>query len=103
MSLTNKLLHSRVELFDGKGGLVEAIITFLGRSEVQLMALEPPHRTEMDVNQWKVAVACGSLKGGRADWLVEKCTVRFFFPLICFRKPQFLGKFGLLTFCKLIL
>ncbi|ACO70233.1 predicted protein [Micromonas commoda] len=24
--------------------------------------------------KWDVAVACGSLKGGRADWLVEKCS-----------------------------
>jgi len=24
--------------------------------------------------RWEVVAACGSLKGGRADWLVEKCT-----------------------------
>ena len=24
--------------------------------------------------KWGVAVACGSLQGSRADWLVEKCT-----------------------------
>lgn len=24
--------------------------------------------------KWEVAVACGTLQGSRADWLVEKCT-----------------------------
>lgn len=24
--------------------------------------------------KWELAVACGSLQGGRADWLIEKCT-----------------------------
>lgn len=40
--------------------------------------------------QWEVAAACGSLKGGRADWLVEKCVelgADAFVPLLTQRSP----------------
>jgi hypothetical protein len=40
--------------------------------------------------QWQVAVACGSLKGGRADWLVEKSVelnAADFIPLLTHRSP----------------
>ena len=40
--------------------------------------------------RWTVAAACGSLKGGRADWLVEKASELGAFallPLLCERSP----------------
>lgn len=40
--------------------------------------------------QWEVACACGSLKGGRSDWLVEKCAelgAATFTPLLTERSP----------------
>jgi 16S rRNA U1498 N3-methylase RsmE len=39
---------------------------------------------------WTVAVACASLKGGRADWLVEKCCehgAQQFIPVYTERSP----------------
>lgn len=40
--------------------------------------------------QWDVACACGSLKGGRSDWLVEKCAelgAAALTPLLTHRSP----------------
>ena len=47
--------------------------------------IHPPPRW-----QWTVAVGCGSLKGGRGDWLVEKCAelgATGFVPLLTQRSP----------------
>lgn len=41
--------------------------------------------------RWSVAIACGSLKGGRGDWVVEKCAelgARDFIPLLTERSPK---------------
>ena len=65
----------RLELFDGNGGLVTATVVQVGKSSCQLAALHSPQRLKPAGPQWTVVAACGSLKGGRADWLVEKCTV----------------------------
>eukprot|EP00192_Tetraselmis_astigmatica_P024955 CAMPEP_0117652930 /NCGR_PEP_ID=MMETSP0804-20121206/2910_1 /TAXON_ID=1074897 /ORGANISM="Tetraselmis astigmatica, Strain CCMP880" /LENGTH=195 /DNA_ID=CAMNT_0005459051 /DNA_START=663 /DNA_END=1250 /DNA_ORIENTATION=+ len=37
-----------------------------------LEALEEPRHQEWHGMRWVVAAGCGSLKGGRSDWLVEK-------------------------------
>lgn len=47
--------------------------------------------------QWEVACACGSLKGGRSDWLVEKCAelgAATFTPLLTERSPTIGGSGG---------
>ncbi|KAK7295213.1 hypothetical protein RJT34_18118 [Clitoria ternatea] len=66
--------NDRVQLFNGKGGLVEGCIQNVDRTGLDFVALDdliliPPQNT-----QWHVYAGFGTLKGGRADWLVEKCT-----------------------------
>ncbi|KAG4114017.1 hypothetical protein ERO13_D12G019200v2 [Gossypium hirsutum] len=63
-----------VELFNGKGGLVEGFIQNIDRSSIDFVALEDPKLVLPQTPQWHIFAAFGSLKGGRADWLVEKCT-----------------------------
>ncbi|KAG4168373.1 hypothetical protein ERO13_A12G018701v2 [Gossypium hirsutum] len=64
----------RVELFNGKGDLVEGFIQNIDRSSIDFVALEDPKLVLPQTPQWHIFAAFGSLKGGRADWLVEKCT-----------------------------
>ncbi|THG01886.1 hypothetical protein TEA_018069 [Camellia sinensis var. sinensis] len=64
----------RVELFNGKGGLIEGCIERIDRTGLDFMALEDPKIVLPQTTQWHVFAAFGTLKGGRADWLVEKCT-----------------------------
>ncbi|XP_027189246.1 uncharacterized protein [Cicer arietinum] len=66
--------NDRVQLFNGKGGLVEGCIQNIDRTGLDFVAstdlkLVPPQNS-----QWHVFAGFGTLKGGRADWLVEKCT-----------------------------
>ncbi|XP_051132029.1 uncharacterized protein LOC127252061 [Andrographis paniculata] len=67
-------LNDRVELFNGKGGLVRGCIEKIDRSGADFEALENPRLISTQTTQWHVFAAFGTLKGGRADWLVEKCT-----------------------------
>ncbi|WOL16995.1 hypothetical protein Cni_G25783 [Canna indica] len=66
--------NDRVELFDGKGGLVKGCIQSINKTGVDIMVLQEPHVVAPQGVQWHVYAAFGTLKGGRADWLVEKCT-----------------------------
>ncbi|KAL0365286.1 UNVERIFIED_CONTAM: Ribosomal RNA small subunit methyltransferase E [Sesamum angustifolium] len=65
---------ARVELFNGKGGLVGGRIENIDRAGVDFMALENPKLISPKTTQWHIFAAFSTLKGGRADWLVEKCT-----------------------------
>ncbi|OWM79143.1 hypothetical protein CDL15_Pgr003314 [Punica granatum] len=65
--------NDRVELFNGKGGLVSGCIQCIDRAGVDFVALEDPKLVSPPSPQWHVVAALGTLKGGRADWLVEKC------------------------------
>ncbi|CAH9116609.1 unnamed protein product [Cuscuta epithymum] len=67
-------IHDRVELFNGKGNLVEGCIQNIDQSGLKIVALENPKLVSPLETQWHVFAAFGTLKGGRADWLVEKCT-----------------------------
>ncbi|CAH9081884.1 unnamed protein product [Cuscuta europaea] len=67
-------IHDRVELFNGKGNLVEGCIQDIDQSGLNFVALENPKLVSPLETQWHVFAAFGTLKGGRADWLVEKCT-----------------------------
>ncbi|KGN43899.2 uncharacterized protein LOC101213733 isoform X1 [Cucumis sativus] len=64
----------RVELFNGNGGLVEGSIKNIRVNGLEILAMEEPKSVLPQSTQWHVFAACGTLKGGRADWLVEKCT-----------------------------
>ncbi|ESQ30475.1 hypothetical protein EUTSA_v10011739mg [Eutrema salsugineum] len=64
----------RVELFNGKGGLVEGCIQSIDKTGVDFMAQEDQKMILPQGMQWQVFAAFGTLKGGRADWLIEKCT-----------------------------
>ncbi|CAM8941575.1 unnamed protein product [Rhodiola kirilowii] len=68
------VVDDRVELFDGKGGLVEGCIQHVERGGLDVVALEDPRIVLLQNTQWHVFAALGTLKGGRADWLLEKCT-----------------------------
>ncbi|MED6197492.1 hypothetical protein PIB30_056960 [Stylosanthes scabra] len=67
----------RVELFNGKGGLVEGCIQNIDRTGLDFVALNDPKLIHPQNTQLHVFAGFGTLKGGRADWLVEKCTVCF--------------------------
>ncbi|KAK4401776.1 Ribosomal RNA small subunit methyltransferase E [Sesamum angolense] len=67
-------INDRVELFNGKGGLVGGRIENIDRAGVDFMALENPKLISPKTTQWHIFAAFSTLKGGRADWLVEKCT-----------------------------
>ncbi|BFG42135.1 hypothetical protein CerSpe_284090 [Prunus speciosa] len=67
-------MHARVELVNGKGGLIQGLIQSVDRSGLDFVALEDPKSVLPQSTQWHVFAAFGTLKGGRADWLVEKCT-----------------------------
>ena len=69
----------RLEVCDGAGGLVVAELVGVegsGRDGgvAAVAAVGEVRRVPFAGPKWDVAVACGSLKGGRADWLVEKCS-----------------------------
>ncbi|EXB62116.1 Ribosomal RNA small subunit methyltransferase E [Morus notabilis] len=84
-------LNDRVELFNGKGGLVEGCIGRLDRTGIDFVALEDLQFLLPQSTQWHVFAAFGTLKGGRAAWLVEKCTelgASSVTPLLTERSPS---------------
>uniref|UniRef100_A0ACD6A8S3 Uncharacterized protein n=1 Tax=Avena sativa TaxID=4498 RepID=A0ACD6A8S3_AVESA len=63
-----------IELFDGAGGLVEGSIQKVDKNGSDVELLENARLIAPQGIQWHVFAAFGTLKGGRADWLIEKCT-----------------------------
>jgi 16S rRNA (uracil1498-N3)-methyltransferase len=65
-----------VEVCDGQGLVVQAAITTVDRPGSRAWAQPTTAVTHVPPGSpnWVVAVACTTLKGGRADWLVEKAT-----------------------------
>ncbi|KAF5843589.1 Alpha/beta knot methyltransferase [Dunaliella salina] len=80
----------QVELCDGRGSTLEACITAIEKSACRAL-LEPvaaPVYHPWQGPSITLAVACTTLKGGRADWLVEKACelgARSFVPLVTAR------------------
>ncbi|KAG9440628.1 hypothetical protein H6P81_020793 [Aristolochia fimbriata] len=64
----------RIELFNGRGGVIQGCIQKINQTGVDFIALEDPRTFVTKNTQWHVFAAFGTLKGGRADWLIEKCT-----------------------------
>uniref|UniRef100_A0A803MC26 16S rRNA (uracil(1498)-N(3))-methyltransferase n=2 Tax=Chenopodium quinoa TaxID=63459 RepID=A0A803MC26_CHEQI len=67
-------VKDRIELFNGKGGLVEGSIERVDRTGIDFVAIKDQVVVHPHEPQWDVYAAFSTLKGGRADWLVEKCT-----------------------------
>ncbi|XP_075674453.1 uncharacterized protein LOC142643638 isoform X1 [Castanea sativa] len=83
--------NDRIELFNGKGGMVEGCIQRIDRTGLDFVALEDPKLVLPQSTYWHVFAAFGTLKGGRADWLVEKCTelgASSVTPLLTERSPS---------------
>lgn len=81
----------RIELFNGKGGLVKGSIERIDRTGADVVALEDPNLVSINTIQWHVFAAFGTLKGGRSDWLIEKCTelgASSVTPLLTERSPS---------------
>ncbi|KAH8968195.1 hypothetical protein BDL97_03G116900 [Sphagnum fallax] len=88
-------LNDRVELFDGKGGIVEASLVQIRNTSVELAAVRTCQVLPPTSPHWHVAAAFGTLKGGRGDWLVEKCTelgAQSLTPLLTQRSPAIPGQ-----------
>lgn len=88
------IMHARVELFNGKGGLVEGCIQGVDRSGVDFVALEDPKFLLPQNTQWHVFAAFGEFfvfsaflflkkSGYLVIWdslsLVEAAPLSFFF------------------------
>ncbi|KAJ3672808.1 hypothetical protein LUZ60_006182 [Juncus effusus] len=67
-------INDRVELFNGSGSLVEGSIERIDKSGLDVVAVTDPIFVNLQGLEWHVFAALGTLKGGRADWLIEKCT-----------------------------
>ncbi|KAJ7946182.1 ribosomal RNA small subunit methyltransferase E [Quillaja saponaria] len=83
--------NDRVELFNGKGGLIEGCIQSIDRTGLDFVALNDLKLIPPQSTQWHVFAGFGTLKGGRADWLVEKCTelgASTVSPLLTERSPS---------------
>ncbi|CAL5209811.1 unnamed protein product [Lathyrus oleraceus] len=83
--------NARVQLFNGKGGLVEGCIQNIDRTGLDFVALTDPKLVPPQNSQLHVFSGFGTLKGGRADWLVEKCTelgASSVTPLLTERSPS---------------
>ncbi|KAL4581100.1 hypothetical protein LXL04_017309 [Taraxacum kok-saghyz] len=87
----NILVDYVAQLFNGKGGLVKGCIERLDRNGADIVALENPILVSTNTTQWHVFAAFGTLKGGRSDWLIEKCTelgASSVTPLLTERSPS---------------
>lgn len=62
----------RVELFDGKGALAQAVITDITRKAVTLQ-VENIHN-EPARTSGRIVIAASIAKGQRFDWMITKCT-----------------------------
>jgi 16S rRNA (uracil1498-N3)-methyltransferase len=88
-----------LELCDGKGGLAPAEIVLADKTGTAVCVTAPGRLDQQEPERWEwtVAVACGSLKGGRGDWLVEKCSelgATTLLPLLTERSPGLGGGYG---------
>ncbi|AQK50838.1 methyltransferase [Zea mays] len=75
MKFLSPTCFHRVELFNGVGRLAEGFIHKVDKGGSDVELLEDARIIAPQGIQWHVFAAFGTLKGGRADWLIEKCTV----------------------------
>ncbi|PWA91677.1 methyltransferase [Artemisia annua] len=63
----------------------------IDRTGADVVALEDPKLVSTNTTQWHVFAAFGTLKGGRSDWVIEKCTelgASSVTPLLTARSPS---------------
>jgi len=65
---------SRVEVCDGEGRVALCEVAAVTRREATVVAVGAPEAVPWAGPKLELAVACGTLQGGRADWMVEKAT-----------------------------
>ncbi|PRW58851.1 ribosomal RNA small subunit methyltransferase E [Chlorella sorokiniana] len=81
----------RLELCDGRGWVVQAELAGADKAGAVVHTVAAPEQVALRGWQWEVACACGSLKGGRSDWLVEKAAelgAASLTPLLTQRSPS---------------
>ncbi|XP_020530890.1 uncharacterized protein LOC18446932 isoform X2 [Amborella trichopoda] len=84
-------VNDRIELFNGKGAIIGGCIQRIDRTGMDFLALEDLKMVVPEVTRWHVVAGFGTLKGGRADWLIEKCTelgASSVTPLLTERSPS---------------
>ena len=90
-----------VQLCDGRGRVVHGRVEVVGSKKEPARVRVERIETQVDVANntnspaWHVGVACGSLKGSRGDWMVEKCAeigARSLTPLMTARSMRVGGK-----------
>ncbi|CAM6107197.1 unnamed protein product [Calypogeia fissa] len=87
-------VDDRIELFDGRGGIVNGQLMSISRTAAEVVTLENLHQLSPVAPHWHVAAAFCTLKGGRGEWLVEKCTelgARRLTPLLTQRSSSVSG------------
>ncbi|CAN6450088.1 unnamed protein product [Victoria cruziana] len=84
-------VDDRLELFNGAGEVIKGSVVKIDKTGLDVMALDDPEVHVPKGTQWHVYSAFGSLKGSRADWLIEKCTelgASSVTPLLTARSPS---------------
>ncbi|KAG2500025.1 hypothetical protein HYH03_002306 [Edaphochlamys debaryana] len=84
----------RVELCDGRGNTVAGVVAGSDRQRVWVSPDGPATHTPWRGSRWVLAAAATTLKGGRAEWLVEKAAelgAHSFVPLTT-ERSQGVGK-----------
>ncbi|GAX78384.1 hypothetical protein CEUSTIGMA_g5826.t1 [Chlamydomonas eustigma] len=96
-----------VDLCDGNGGIARCAVSALDkrRGKAWLVPVSEPQYHDWVGPELVLVVACLTLKGGRAEWLVEKATeigAREFIPIATERSavPAVSSKFGTLSRSK---
>jgi 16S rRNA (uracil1498-N3)-methyltransferase len=85
-----------IEIADGRGNLATAELIDVTNRRRSARLTSPPRHIALPHWKWELYVACGSLKGGRGDWLVEKASelgAHMFVPLLTARSSV-LGSTG---------
>ncbi|KAG2450154.1 hypothetical protein HYH02_000256 [Chlamydomonas schloesseri] len=72
----------RVELCDGRGNVAEGVVTGTDKQRMWVSTEGAALHQRWAGPRWVLAVACTTLKGGRAEWLVEKATELGAFMLV---------------------
>ena len=83
-----------LEVCDGAGVIALAELASLDKKGAMIRLIQPPITISKEPWEWTIAVALGSLKGGRADWLVEKAAelgATTLQPLLTVRSPTIAG------------
>eukprot|EP00892_Ulva_mutabilis_P006022 jgi/Ulvmu1/3792/UM018_0002.1 len=102
MKVLRLSIGDSVELVDGTGKLQRAQVATVTKSSAAVSSSEPVRQVPWSGPKLELVAACGSLKGGRSDWLIEKATELGAFsviPLLTANSAQ-LGSASAVQKCK---